>query len=109
MKHILVVIGLMVAALPCSHAFAHDAHAHAPETSSEAYTPQACHCHSCEDVPCNDDLDMPQELTVSSVVLAAPVASIQLFIFSETKPAVRQIPPSVTVFLTSIQTIQLLI
>lgn len=109
LKHILVVVGLVVAALPCSHAVGHDAHAHAPDASSEIQAPNPCHCHSCEDEPCGEAFAMPQELTVASAFFSVPVSSLQLFIFSETQPVARPIPPAVTGVLSALQTVQLLI
>jgi len=103
LKNILVVLALLAATMPCCHAAEHEAHADV----SIAAIP--CACHSCDESAHHDDLEMPQELTVSTSGISAPATPILLFVFSETKPLQRPTPSSVVGILASIQTVQLLI
>ena len=109
LKHILVVLALLVVAFPCCHAVGHDKHAHEADVPAEICATHACACHTCGDIPCDDELDIPQELTVASTSVIIPAFSVTLFIFAEIKPVIRQLPPSVNSTLAAIQTIQLLI
>lgn len=107
LKHMLVVVALLVAAMPCCHADGHELHGHAAEAGFCAS--HACSCHSCDETPCGDKPDMPQELTVVSASVAIPSASVRLFTFIESRPAIRQAPPAVNGVLATLQTVQLLI
>ncbi|VGO21537.1 hypothetical protein [Pontiella sulfatireligans] len=109
LKHILVVVALLFAAMPCVHARGHAEHAHDAATGAELCASHTCSCHSCDAAPCADAPEMPLQLTVASASASMPSSPIQLFIFTELKPVVRQIPPSVSGFLASLQTVQLLI
>jgi hypothetical protein len=109
LKHILVVIALMVSAMPCCHAADHDTHGHDADAAAEICATHACACHSCDEIPCSDQLEVPQEMITASASVGIPARSIQLIVFSETKPVIRQVPLSVTGILASIQTVQLLI
>ncbi|MEE9369331.1 MAG: hypothetical protein V3V05_10800 [Pontiella sp.] len=109
LKNILVVMALLIVAFPCCHAVGHDEHAHEAGRQAEICATHACACHTCGDVQCDDEREIPQELTVSSTPVAIPAFSVALFIFNETKPRLRQHPISVYGTLASLQTIQLLI
>jgi hypothetical protein len=109
LKHILVVIALVMVAMPCCHAADHHNHEHESTAASELCASHTCACHSCDQTPCSDEIEMPQERTASSQVTTAPFSSIQLFVFTETKPVVQQAPLTVTASLASLQTVQLLI
>lgn len=109
LKHILVVVALLAAAMPCCHAIGHAAPARDVGTEASIDVSHACACHSCDEMVCYDNIDMPQELTASFDAFDVPVTFQQLFIISETKPLKRLVPPSVSGVLASIQTVQLLI
>ncbi|MEA2069207.1 MAG: hypothetical protein U9P12_08405 [Verrucomicrobiota bacterium] len=109
LRHILMVIALMAAVMPCCHADAHDLHSHGAQADAGLCASHACACHSCEETPCGDKLDMPQNLTVASASVVIPSSPIRLFIFTEAKPVTRQAPPKVTGILATLQTVQLLI
>ncbi len=103
LKNSLVVLALLAAMVPCCHAAEHEAHA------DEGIVATPCTCHSCDESAHHDDLEMPQELTGSTVGISVPAPSILLFVFSETKPLQRLAPSSIVGILASIQTVQLLI
>jgi hypothetical protein len=109
LKHILIMVALLIAAMPCCHAHEFELHDHGDTADAEICATHACSCHACDEIPCAEDLEMPQELTIASVAVATPPLSILLIVFSEQKPAVRQAPPPVAGVLASIQTVQLLI
>ena len=109
LKHILVVVALMVAAIPCCHAAAHDVHGHEHDAESQICAVHHCTCHSCDEIPCSDEFEIPKELTVAAASVAIPPSSFLLFVFTDTKPAARQDPPSISGILAAIQTVQLLI
>jgi hypothetical protein len=108
-KHILVVVALLAAAMPCCHAVGHALPACDVGAEAGIAASHTCACHSCDEAVCHDDVDMPQELTTSSAAFEVPVTSLQLFIISETKPLKRLAPPTVSGILASLQTVQLLI
>lgn len=109
LKHILIMVALLIAAMPCCHAHELERHDHDGTADAEICAAEACSCHACDEIPCAEDLEMPQELSIASVAVAAPPPSILLIVFSEQKPVVRQAPPAVAGVLASIQTVQLLI
>ena len=109
LKHILIAVAVLIAAMPCCHAHEVDLHDHGDAAADEICAAHACSCHACDEIPCAEDLEMPQELTIASVVVAVPPPSILLFVFPEQQPAVRQAPPLVDGVLASLETVQLLI
>jgi hypothetical protein len=109
LKHILVMVALLVAAMPCSHAHEHGLHAPDANAPTEISTVHHCCCHSCAETPCMDELDMPQDLTSPAIVGATPPPAITLMVFSDLKPADPQVPPMVCDALASLRTVQLLI
>ncbi|VGO17624.1 hypothetical protein PDESU_06225 [Pontiella desulfatans] len=110
LKHILVVIALLMAAMPCCHGHSHGMMAEAAGSESVITANHSCSCHSCEEAPCTDDLEMPQDLTLATALAATPASTtITLFTLYEIKPVVRQAPPSVRGVLATIQTVRLLI
>lgn len=108
-KHILIMGALLIAAMPCFHAHELERHDHGGAAETELCAANACSCHACDEIPCAEDLEMPQELTIATVAVATPPPSILLIDFSEQKHSVRQVSPSVVGVLASIQTVQLLI
>ena len=109
LKHILVMAALLIAAVPCFHAHEFERHDHGSDAGSEICAAPACACHACDEIPCAEDLEMPQERTLASISVAAPPPSILLIIFSEQKHAVRQVPPEVAGVRASLQTVHVLI
>lgn len=109
LKHILIMIALTVAAMPCCHADGHDLHAHDAETGADICASHTCACHSCDETACSEELDIPQVLTASAASAAIPSYRVRLFIFTERKPVARQIPPPAGGVLATLQTVQLLI
>ena len=108
-KHILIMIALIVASMSCCQADDHDLHAHDAEAGAEICSSHDCSCHTCDETACSDVFEMPQRLVVSTAMLTAPTAAIELYVLSETKRPVQQVSPAVTGILASIQTVQLLI
>ena len=109
LKHILVVIALLMVAIPCSHAESHAEHAHDTERQAEICATHACACHTCGDIPCADELEMPQQIPVVSTSAAIPTISVMLFTVTEIKSEPRQLLVSAQGTLASLQTVQLLI
>jgi hypothetical protein len=108
-KHILIMGALLIAAMPCFHAHELEWHDHDGTAEAELCAAHACSCHACDEIPCAEDLEMPQERTIVSVAVATPPPSILLIVFSEQRHSVRQASPSVAGVLASLQTVQLLI
>lgn len=109
LKHILVIVALLTAMMPCCHALGHDAPVRDAGADSSLVASHTCACHSCDEVAHHDHIDMPQELTAPSAAFELPVTGLQLFILSETKPLKRLVPPPVAGMLAALQTVQLLI
>ena len=108
-KHILIIIALMVASMPCCQADDHDLHLHDAEAGADICESHDCSCHACDETACSDEFEMPQEMTVAATLPVTPFYSVQLFIFNEAKPVARQTPPTDGSVLATLQTIQLLI
>ncbi|MCF7849958.1 MAG: hypothetical protein K9M45_13985 [Kiritimatiellales bacterium] len=110
LKHILVVVALLAATMPCCYAghTGHD-HEHAAGVELCALPTHTCHCHSCDQVPCKDNAQLPQEQAAPYETIEVPAVSAQAVIFLEHKPAIRQFPHPVSGVLASLQTVQLLI
>ena len=108
-KHILIMGALLIAAMPCFHAHELERHDHGGTAEAEICAANACSCHACDEIPCAEDLEMPQELTIASVAVATPPPSILFIALSAQKQSVRHASPSVVGVLASIQTVQLLI
>ena len=108
-KHILIMGALLIAAMPCFHAHELERHDHGGTADADICAAHACSCHACDEIPCAEDLEMPQELTIVSVAVATPPSSILFIAFSAQKHSVRHASPSVAGVLASIQTVQLLI
>lgn len=106
LKHILVVVALLVAALPCAHAGDHAEHLY---DAGSAEVTHSCACHPCNVETCTDQLEVEQNTVPVSVVAATPTAIHILFVITETKHAVRQTHASVISTLTALKTVQLLI
>jgi len=108
-RHIFITVALLVAAMPCCHAHSVEAHVHEGSDSSEICATHICDCHSCEEVPCTDDFEMPQESTTGSIAVPQAPVAVRLIVFTAFNPVVRQVPPTVPGTLARIRTIQLLI
>jgi hypothetical protein len=108
LKHILIACAVLLAAMPCCHSHQFELSDHGDTAETELCAAHTCSCHACDEIPCAEELEMPQELTLASAVVAAPPPAILLIVFSELKHAVRQVPPGVAGVLASIQTVQLL-
>jgi len=108
-KHILVVVALLAAMLPCGHAAEHHDHGHdsAPELCALAAEP--CECHSCNHQPCPDSVEIQLDRTPDSNTIEPPSSPALLFILPETKSVLKQTPPPDPGILAVIQTVQLLI
>lgn len=108
-KHVVVIVALMVAAMPCCHADDHDLHVHDAGAKAEICASHTCSCHSCDETTCSDKLEMTPGLTTPSATVAAPLSVIELYILPEDKPVLKKAtlpPPGV---LATLQTVQLLI
>lgn len=111
-KHILVLVAFMFFMMPGMHAAAHHDdhdHGHAAGTELCGLPVHTCACHSCESIPCEDEVQVPQETILGSSIVAAPAYSFILFTFSEKRPAPQRAPSTVSGTLAALQTVQLLI
>ncbi len=109
LKHILIAIALLMAAMPCAHALSHVLHGHDHNASVEMCAAHACSCHACDEVPCSGEQDPPQEKISSICSVEFPPKPQLLFVFRETKPAQKQTALPLSGALASIRTVQLLI
>ncbi|WP_372845963.1 hypothetical protein [Pontiella sp.] len=109
LRHVLVTVALLVAALPCCHAHEHELRAPDTHAPTELTAAHHCCCHSCDATLCVDELEMPQELTLPAATVASPPPAITLMVFIESKPAIPPLPPRRCDDLASLQTVQLLI
>lgn len=109
--HILMGIALLMAILPCAHAFeTNNSHAHHHASSEDGINaPITCTCHTNHHAPCCEEIDIPQELVPSTTLINAPATSVIFFVFSETKPVLCPPSPAIAGMLSFLQTIQLLI
>ncbi len=103
-KHILVVVALLAAMLPCSHAEYHDHHEH------DAAMAEPCECHSCNHPPCPDSVEIELDHnTPDSNTIVPPSTPVLLFVLPETKFILKQTLPPASGTLAVLQTVQLLI
>ena len=110
LKHIFVVVALLAAMLPCSHAAEHHDHGHdAAATELCAFAAEPCECHSCNHQPCPDRTEIQFNHTPDSTTIQPPSAPALLFVLPEANPAPRQTLPPVPGILADLQTVQLLI
>jgi len=110
LKHILV-IALLAAILPCSHAAMHHDHDHEHDVAMElcAIATEPCECHSCEHQPCADKLEIQLDHTSDTTTIKPPASPAVLFVLLETKPVLRQTLPPISGILAILRTVQLLI
>jgi len=108
-KHILVVVALLAAMLPCGHAGVHHDHGHDADAGQCALAAEPCECHSCDHQPCSDDIEIQLDLTPVSETIVQPVISDVLYVLPEIHPALNKTIPPVSGILAALQTIQLLI
>ena len=109
-KHILLMVALLAATMPCCHAVGHGEAAHDNDTADASIDAlHACACHSCDETICREKIEMPQEIRLSSDVIELPVVALPFFVFPGTRSLKRPAPPAVVGILASIQTVQLLI
>jgi hypothetical protein len=108
-KHILLVVGLVVMAMPCCHATDLDAHEHDEGVAANICATHSCVCHSCDQTDCSDDLDAQPELRTLSSALVVTVEPVCLFTPPDPGTPVPQRPARVRSQLLSLMTIQLLI
>ncbi|RKX46520.1 MAG: hypothetical protein DRP64_03065 [Verrucomicrobia bacterium] len=106
-KHILVVVALLAAMLPCGHAAVHHGHGH--DAGQCALAAEPCECHSCDHQPCSYDIEIQLDLTPVSETIVQSVIPNVLFILPEIHPALNKTIPPVSGVLASLQTVQLLI
>lgn len=106
-KHILLMVALLAAMLPCIHAVEHHDHDTIVELCALDASP--CECHSCEHQPCSADIEIQLGRTSTTDTIAIANTPAIAFPLPEYKPALRQTSPPVTGILAVIQTIQLLI
>jgi hypothetical protein len=105
----ILAIALLVAALPCCHALAHELHASEPVAAAELHAGHSCSCHSCEPASCGDETAMPQNRSAAPPAIALPSSFVQPFVLVEAKPARKRAPLLVVGVLASLQTVRLLI
>jgi hypothetical protein len=109
LKHMLVVIALFAATLPCIHGEDHSRHLHGTADPAALCGPHDCSCHSCDHAVCPDDPDMLPGLSTSSALAVFPIPPIPLFIVQECRTSGRPLTLRPNGILSSLQTIQLLI
>lgn len=106
MMHILVLVALVAAMLPCGHAMHHDHHEDAAELCGIEAEP--CCCHSCEHHSCAEEVEIQLDLA-PVVATIEPFSPALLFVLPEIKPVLKQNLPPTGGILASLQTVQLLI
>ncbi len=109
LKHILVVVALLAAMLPCGHAEHHD---HGQDVAMElcALAAEPCECHSCNHQPCPDSVEIQLDHNTPDLnPIEHPPALMLLFVLPETKPVLKESPPLAPGMLAALQTVQLLI
>ncbi len=110
LKHILVVVALLAMVLPCVHAAAHLSHHHHEDIElCEIVAEPCCACHSREQQPCADTVEIQLDRTPDVAAIDPPSIAALLYILPEDKPALKKAilpPPGV---LATLQTVQLLI
>jgi len=109
MKHILVVVSLLAMVLPCVHAAAHDSHHHEEGLALCEIAVAPCACHSCEQQPCTDKVEIQLDRTPVTTTIGQPSIPALLFVLPDTKPVLRKTSPSVSGVLATLRTVQLLI
>lgn len=110
LKHILVVIALLAMVLPCVHAAAHLSHHHHEGVElCEIAAEPCCACHSREQQPCTDNVEIQLDRTPDVAAIDHPAIPALLYILPEDKPALKKAnhPPSGV--LATLKTVQLLI
>ena len=109
LKHILVVVALLVIVLPCVHA-AHYGHHHDEGVElCEIAAEPCCACHSHEQPPCTDNVEIRLDRTPDATTIEQPSAPPLLYLLPKDKPALKKAvlpPPGI---LAALQTVQLLI
>lgn len=105
--YILLVIALLAAMLPCSHAMLDHGHGHAAGPCAFAHDP--CECHSCGHAPCSDEVKIQLNQTPVAKSIEAPSIAAPLFVFAQAKPVITHALPPVSGILSDLQTVQLLI
>ena len=110
LKHILVAVALLAMVLPCIHASAHYSHHHDEGVDlCEIAAEPCCVCHSCEQQPCTDNVEIQLDRTPDATTIEQPSVPALLYILPEDEPALKKAilpPPGV---LAALQTVQLLI
>lgn len=109
LKHILLMVTLLIAAMPHFHAHELIGHTHDASARADLSASHTCECHACDEAPCADGFEMPQESVSGSITVPEAPVSLQQVVFTKPGPVVYRAPLTVSGTLARIQTIQLLI
>jgi hypothetical protein len=109
LKHSLVMVVLLAAIMPCSHAAGHHDHDHDAIMELCAFSTDPCECHSCDHQPCSDDAKIQNDRTLVSKTIELSTTPALRFPMPKYQPTIRQTLSPVSGILASIQTVQLLI
>ena len=109
LKRIIVVIALLAVISPCCHAAAHHGHDHDAAVDLCALDAMPCECHSCDQQPCSDNIEIQTGQVPVSKTIEHPSIPDVNFIFPEPKLDSGEPILPVSGVLVSLQTIQLLI
>lgn len=108
LKNSIVVVALLVAMSPCSHAIAH--HDHGDAAGRCALDDSPCECHSCEHhQPCTERVEVQAgQVPVFKTIEHPPILEV-FFTFPEPKPGPGKAILPASDVLVALQSIQLLI
>jgi hypothetical protein len=107
LKHIFLMMALLMVAMPCTHA---DAHNHVESRIDQFSAVHPCACHSCdENTVCAEPLEVAQQCSVCPAVAVNPCAAHILFVLNHYGLVFPRLPPPTIDVLTGLKTVHLLI
>lgn len=110
LKHILVVVALLAMVLPCVHAAAHFSHHHHEDVElCEIATGPCCACHSREQHPCTDNVEIELNRAPNVATIEQASSPTLLYILPKETPVLKKAILPVPGVLASLKTVQLLI
>ena len=110
LKHILIVVALLAMVMPCVHASAHYSHQHHEDVElCEIATGPCCACHSREQQPCTDNVEIQLDRTPDATTIDHPSVPTLLYILPKENPVLKKSFLPVPGVLATLQTVQLLI
>lgn len=108
LNHILLVVVLLVALFPCAHALTHHDH-HDLNILMCGIAAESCSCHSPDEQPCTDQVEIQFDRIANAVAVMEPTYSPAFQIYTATASPCRKTVMHIPGILASLQTVQLLI